>query len=300
MRAVGRYGGMAVQSLAMALVITALPPYRPTALSAQSWRTVTSSRQVHGEQQLTVDVTYGAGHFQLTPGNSDELYHMEIRYDEDKFVPIHDYDASASLLHLGVRSRQGDGVHVSLGDRHGDKTMPAFALSLSPDVPLALDLHLGAVESDVELGGLPLTRLHYETGASDTHLHFSRPNPEPCDELWLQAGAAEFDAQEIANSNCSRVRFQGGVGEVTLDFGGTWRRNMTATVEVGIGTLNLKLPRDVGVSVHLNRFLASFDAAGFTKHGDMYYSANYDRARYRLTMNLNASLGGIDVAWMSP
>ena len=75
---------------------------------------------------------------------------------------------------------------------------------------------------------------------------------------------------------------------------------MTALVEVGIGSLNLKLPRDVGVSVHLNRFLASFDAAGFEKRNNVYYSANFESARYRLVLDINASLGGIDVAWVGP
>ena len=52
------------------------------------------------------------------------------------------------------------------------------------------------------------------------------------------------------------------------------------------------------VSVRLNRFLASFDASGFEKRGNMYYSANFASARYRLTVDINASLGGIEVAWV--
>ena len=87
------------------------------------------------------------------------------------------------------------------------------------------------------------------------------------------------------------------MAEPLLSFGGTWRRSLTADVNVGIGSLHLQLPRDVGVAVRLNRFLASFDAAGFDKRGNMYYSANFNSARYRLTLNVNASIGGVDVAW---
>ena len=121
-----------------------------------------------------------------------------------------------------------------------------------------------------------------------------------CDELSMEAGAAEFNAESIANANCARVVFHGGIGEVTLDFGGTWRRSMTAEVAVGVGSLNLKLPRDVGVSVKLNRFLASFDGAGFEKRGNTYYSANFNRARYRLTLDVNAAFGGVEIAWVGP
>ena len=279
----------------LALVLcTALPPCR---LTAQSWRTVTSARQLHGETDARVHVQYGAGRFRVSPGAADELYRMELRYDEDKFIPLREYDVATGTLNLGVRSREGQGIHVSLGDRRRDGPVPSLDLGLNPDIPLTLEMELGAVEADVELGGLALRRVSYRTGASETHLRFSRPNPVACDEMVMEAGAAEFHADDLANANCSRVSFRGGVGEVTLDFGGTWRRSLTADVNVGIGSLHLQLPRDVGVAVRLNRFLASFDAAGFEKRGNMYYTANYNSARYRLTLNVNTSIGGVDVTW---
>jgi hypothetical protein len=270
-------------------------------VSAQSWRTITSARQAHGERELSVNVQYGAGRFTLAPGNTDELYRMEMRYDEEKFTPLREFDADGGTLRLGLRNVDGSrGIRVSLGDRRRNSPPPSLNLELTPDIPLSLNLQLGAVEADVELGGLAMRRIHYSTGASETHLRFSRPNPMTCDELTLEAGASQFTADDLANANCSRVEFRGGVGEVTLDFGGTWRRSMTARVDVGIGALNLKLPRDVGVSVRLNRFLASFDAAGFEKRNNVYYSANFNSARYRLLLEVNASIGGVDVAWVGP
>lgn len=293
-RALRRYGGKAVNVTAAALLLTALPPCR---LAAQSWRTITSARQLHGEADARVNVQYGAGRFRLSPGASGELYRMELRYDEDKFIPLREYDIATGTLNLGVRTREGQGVRVSLGDRRRDAPVPSFDLELNPDMPLTLDMRLGAVEADVELGGLALRGVSYRTGASETHLRFSRPNPIACDELLMEAGAAEFHADDLANANCARVSFRGGVGEVTLGFGGAWRRSVTADVNVGIGSLHLQLPRDVGVAVRLNRFLASFDAAGFEKRGNMYYSPNFNSARYRLTLNVNASIGGVDVVW---
>jgi hypothetical protein len=221
---------------------------------------------------------------------------MELHYDEERFVPVREYDADAGTLRLGVRGR--DGMRVRLGDRRRDRERPSLDLTLSPDVPLALNLELGAVEADVELGGLALTSVRYRTGASETRLRFSRPNPVACEELSIEAGAAELRAAELANANCARMRIRGGVGELTLDFTGTWRQSLEADVDVGIGELNLVLPRDVGVSIQLSRFLASFDNAGFTRRGNAWYSANWDRARYRLTLDVNAAIGGVDVAWV--
>ncbi len=159
---------------------------------------------------------------------------------------------------------------------------------------------MGAVQADADLGGLDLRRATFRTGASESHLHFSKPNTAACEELTIEAGAAELHADKLANSNCARVSFNGGVGEVTLDFSGAWSRSMTANINVGIGSLKLRLPRGVGVSVHLNRFLASFDAAGFEKHGDTYVTSDYAGARNKLEMNVNASIGGVEVEWVNP
>jgi len=159
-------------------------------------------------------------------------------------------------------------------------------------------MELGAAESDVELGGLSILAVRYRTGASETRLRFSTPNRVACDELVLEAGAAHLDALQLANANCERVVFDGGVGGVTLDFTGTWQRDLRADIDVGIGSLTLRLPQDVGVSIRLSRFLASFDRAGFTKRGDTWYSGNWNRARHHLTMDVNAAIGGVDVTWV--
>jgi len=268
--------------------------YAPS-LSAQSWRTVTSARQLHGERELQVNVRYGAGRVTLRPAPTGQLYRMELRYDEDKFIPVREYDLATPSITLGIRSRDAARVSMREGRRSGET--PSLDVALTPDIPLSLVIELGAVEADLELGGLAIHRAEYHTGASESRLRWSEPNPVPCAELVMRAGAAEFQALQIANSNCELVSFEGGLGEVTLDFTGTWRRSMDASVGMGIGSLSLRLPRDVGVAVTVSRVLASFDAAGFTKRGNTYYSANYNDARHRLTLRVSTSLGGIDVAW---
>lgn len=262
---------------------------------AQSWRTVTSARQLQGERELTVNVQYGAGRFRLGPATGNQLYRMELRYDEDKFVPVREYDVATPSVRLGVRSREGS--RVSMRDRRGDPP-PSMTVGLTPDVPLTLRMELGAVEAVIDLGGLAIRRAEYHTGASQTRLRWSRPNPIPCEALEMGAGAAEFTASELGNSNCERVTFDGGLGDITLDFSGSWRRSMEASVDMGVGSLQLRLPRDVGIAVTVNRFLASFDGAGFNKRGNTYYSPNFETARHRLTLRVNTSIGGIEVAWI--
>ncbi len=276
------------------LAAASLAAARPSGAAAQTWQSLTSARQRHGETRLAVEVRYAAGEFRLSAAPAGTLYRMDLRYDEERFTPLRAYDAPASRLVIGAR---GKGGHVeTVSHREGDPT-PSLDLQLAPDLPLDLDLQLGAVRSQVDLGGMRLSSVRYRTGASETTLRFSTPNPEPCTDLVLEAGAAEFHAWSLGNANCRRVRLNGGVGDVTLDFSGAWQGVTDADLDVAIGSLTLMLPRDAGVAVRLTRFLASFDEAGFTKRGDTYYSAGYETARRRLVLDVSAAFGGVNVVW---
>ncbi len=277
----------ATAALALAALLGATPA------AGQTLRTLTSARQLHGESSLIVDVTYAVGQFRLEPASPGDLYRMELRYDEDRFVPVREYDPDAGVLHVGMRSLR---EHGSYSRGHRGET-PSLDLALTPEVPLTLRLQIGAAEADAEFGGLALRRLVYKTGASESHVRFSRPNPLECDALIFEVGAAQFDATGLGNANCRRLGIRGGVGELTLDFGGDWRASADATVKVGIGSVKLVLPRDLGVSIQLSRFLASFDHEGFTRRGGVYYSENYSSARYRLNLDVDAAFGGIEVRW---
>jgi hypothetical protein len=281
----------------LVLLLQPFTPLPPHPAFAQTWRTITSSRQLHGEDELNVAVTYGAGRFTLAPAPAGTLYRMEMRYDEERVTPVREFDAAAASLRLGVQGRD-HGTRVSLGDRRRGDPMPTMDVALSAELPLRLALDLGAVEADVDLTGLSLRSVRYRTGASETRLRFDQPNPVACEQLTMAAGAAQFTATGLGNANCRRVAFSGGVGDVTLDFTGEWRQHLAADVNVSIGSLRLRIPRDVGVSLRLNRFLASFERAGFTKRGNTYYSTNYESARYRLTLDVRAAIGGVDVTWV--
>lgn len=275
-----------------ALVLAAALGSQPAA--AQTLKTLSSARQLHGESALTVDVKYAAGRFRLEPASAGDLYRLELRYDEDKFTPVREYDADAGVLRLGLRGRSHN---VSLGDRRKGE-MPSLDVALTAEVPLTLDIELGAAEADVELGGLALRRVSYHTGASKSSVRFASPNPLACEALTFEVGAAEFRATGLGNANCRQMTFDGGVGAVSLDFTGNWRGSADARIHVAMGTVTLYLPRNLGVAISLDRFIASFDRYGFTKRGDRYYSDNFSSAPYRLNLAVEAVFGGIDVHWV--
>ncbi len=263
----------------------------PVQARAQDWRNVTSFRQRAQESRLDVHVRYGAGMLSILPGGAGELYRTDIRYDSDTFEPVTDY--RSGRLEVGV---EGRGKGIKIRNTESGK----MKLALSPDVPLDLDLDFGAVEADIELGGLRLARADIETGASETEIRFSEPNRVACESLRIQMGAAALEARGLGNANCARVRAEGGVGDLTLDFSGAWQRDMAAEVTIALGSLTLRVPENVGVRVDKDTFLADFNGTGFHKRDGSHYSQNWETAEHHLTVKVEGAFGTIDVRWIAP
>jgi hypothetical protein len=266
----------------------------PAAAQAQTMRNFTTFRQMHGETQLNVQLEYAAGSLRISPGQATELYRMSLSYDEDRFVPVSDFDAASGSVNLGLRSAGQGGVRVV----SRNQLRQVASVAISPRVDLALVLNLGAADAEVELGGLRLTNLDLKTGASRAVIGFSRPNGSRCRRAAFSAGAAEISVLGLGNSRCDEIEFEGGMGKVTLDFGGVWTSSSRVEVRMAIGELTLRLPRQIGVRITMDKILSSFEPAGLAREGDAFVSQNYSRAPRRLDLDLTTVAGGVGVEWI--
>ena len=250
-------------------------------------------RQLHGETRLSARVEYAAGALRLAPGRPTDLYRMDVSYDENRFVPVSGFDAARAEVVLGVRPAGKGGLRVV--SRHQLRQVASVAFS--PRVDLTLDVALGAVDADLELGGLRLSSLNLETGASRAVVRFSQPNGTRCRIAELSAGAADLSVLGLGNARCDQIEFEGGVGKVTLDFGGVWSSSSRVGVRMAVGELTLRIPRRVGVSITLDRFLATFEPAGLVRRNEGFASTNYDRAERHLDIEVATAVGGVRVEW---
>ena len=273
-----------------ALVLAAALGAAWQSAAGQSWRTVESARQLRDSSEHRVRVRYGAGRIDIGATSSPVLYAMTLRYDEAASTPLHSYDSTARLLTVGVEG-QSDRFSRNIGD----KSKGEMRLSLSRSVPVDLSLGLGATKATLDLGGLDITALQLESGASETVIDFSTPNQGRMRSLTADIGAASFEARNLGNANVAKVRIHGGVGGVELDFGGQWQQDMDVNVDLALGKLTLHVPRDVGVRVEVEKFLASFDEQGLVKRGDAYFSDNWDSAKYHLRLRAQTTFGGIEL-----
>ncbi|RAV24541.1 hypothetical protein DQE84_15085, partial [Staphylococcus warneri] len=89
-----------------------------------------------------VHVKYGAGDFTVRAGDADLLYRMQLRYDEEIFEPVAEYERGR--VRLGVES-VGRSIRIGKGRSGGE-----LDLRLGRNIPMDLDLEFGAVRADLD------------------------------------------------------------------------------------------------------------------------------------------------------
>jgi hypothetical protein len=274
-----------------AVALAALAASAPSdALEAQSIRTVTMSRQLTDDDEVRVSVEYGAGRFSVRSLDEGLLYRMNLTYDEDAYEPVADY--SGNRLELGIRS-------IRRPRRFRDHIEESeLALELARGVPMRLDLEFGAVRADLDLGGLELTALDLSTGASESAIDVSEPNRGQIGTARFEVGAAEFNVRHLGNLNAERIEVDAGVGSLTLWLNGDWQRDARVSIDMGLGSLELRVPEGLGLQLRKDSFLTSLDSEGLVKRGDSYQSLDWDQAERKVMVDLDAAFGSVKVVWV--
>jgi hypothetical protein len=247
-----------------------------------------ASRQLHDTAAISARLDYAAGKLELTPGAGAELYHATVRYDADRTEPVARFDSASRVLALGVHVRGARLANFGARDDAG-----SMNAELTSRVPIDLSLELGAVDANLQLGGLRVRDLSLRGGAADVTAHFDQPNHERLGTMTLAVGAAQVKMLDLANSGVSRINAEVGAGTLTLDLGGALARDVDITATLAMGGLTLEVSPDDGIYVDERTLLGGFGKTGFVKRGDGWYSTNYDTAARHVRVHLHAFLGGM-------
>jgi hypothetical protein len=144
--------------------------------------------------------------------------------------------------------------------------VPRYELEFGKGRSFAMTIETGASEFDLDLGGVPLSRLMVRQGAGRFELGFSAPNPEPMKLLEVSSGAAGIELVNLANANLSEMRLSGGAAGYELDFGGNLLRDAKVSIETGLSGVEITVPATTAARIVAETTLGSVDVGdGFTK-----------------------------------
>ncbi len=280
-------------ALGILWAMSASLPSAALAVQEHDWIEVRSARQVGSVQSIEAEIHYGMGEITITTASKGLLYDARLRYDAAQFEPLREWTVKGGRAYLKFGVDEFDVDFDELSEAFDETGSLYFAVSR--EVPTNLTLEVGAVSADLDLGGAALTGLTVRTGASETSIRFDTPNPETLNEMVFEVGAAEFEARKLGNAHFRHLSFEGGVGDIMLDLTGEWQESAEIEIKMGLGALELRLPRDVGIRVTKKSFLAAFNHDGLQKVDGAYVSPNWDSAEIQLDIDLKATLGAIEI-----
>ncbi len=259
-------------------------------LHAAQLKMVTWSRQVTDEEHLEVEVGFGMGKLAIERGEAGLLYRAVFDYDEAFATPTHTYRNGLLDIGIDMRKQGRFGTRPSVDS--------SLDLWLPGGIPIDLRLDFGAGESDMDLSGIPIRKLEFNTGASRSEVRIDEANRERMESASFNVGAADLTVRGMGNLRAERVTVKAGAGSVTLGLEGDWPRDARVSVEMGLGALEVRVPADLGVRIRHESILASIDAEGFDRSGKSYLSGNWATAERRIELDISAALGDIDIVRM--
>jgi hypothetical protein len=262
----------------------------------QAGRIVTEDKSVEltDEIDVSVEIDFGIGDLLVTAGDPDKIVAAEGHYDSRKFDYEFDYRK---------KGQHGDLYFDVSTHRHTlnnfDSEDNEWRFEFTDKVPLDLMIDVGAADCEFRLGGLMISHLDLDIGAADCGITFDKPNKCTLDRIVIDAGASSVYIDKLGNARFEIFEFDGGVGSFEIDFSGNFDFDAEAEVSVGLGSVDIIIPKDVGVRLSVgDGFLSSIDfpERKFREiDDDQYESLNWDDAQGHLEIELDIGLGSADI-----
>jgi hypothetical protein len=234
-------------------------------LSVGSLRSESATVELGDASSVDVEIEMAAGELQVAGGASD-LLEADFTYNVAELEPEVEYRNDKLSVQTPDVEDTGIGTLWDLDDYRYE-----WDLRLNDDVPIDMDITMGAGTSDLDLGSLTLTTLD------------------------IQAGAGEITLNLSGTTSLTRLSVDAGVGEITIDLTGDWQQDLDAAIRAGVGKLTVLLPRDVGVRVDVERGISDTDTRGLSRDGDDYVNDAYGESEVTLRIEIDAGIGQINL-----
>ena len=239
-------------------------------------------------EPVAVDVLFGAGELEIASGDPEQLFSGSFLYNVSKWEPEVTYSDGRLII------QQGDDDE-SWGWPSEDAARNEWKLAFSPEVPLEMDIKVGAGQGELDLTDLQIEKLDIDLGAGDFSVQFNAPNQAEMSRFTLDVGAANLEITGVGNASPEEMIVQGGAGKISLDLTGDWANSADIEVSSGVGQLDLRLPDDVGVRVEVTGGLSNVETSGLSRSGDAYVNDAYDEAEIELNITITTGVGQVDL-----
>lgn len=248
-----------------------------------------------GATRADVSIEVGAAELSLVAADLASLAELDITHVAER-APRLKYTVSGGegVCRISNSSDQEGNTWNLFGDSKQQEE-DRWNLKLCRDLPMDLQVNFGMGSGEVDLGGMTLDNLEFTTGLSDVVLDFTRACKGGLKHAELATGLGKMEVHGLGNAPFRDLEFSGGLGSAVLDFSGSLRRDMTVTLDVGMGSLTLRIPKSFGIKVrHEDNLFSKSEFAGLEQVGEnTWYSENWQDAKGNLTLILSVGMGSV-------
>jgi hypothetical protein len=246
------------------------------------------ARPIAGTKDLAVTLKFDVGQFEITKASGDDLFSFDLQYDKQRYEPKFNFDSGDNAsLRLEMNSRDG----FRGRSRENDLT-----LRLNDRLPIDLDVTTGVSESNLDMTGLQLRRMHLHGGVGKTEMMFDKPSAERLKSLDVESGVGELVIHGLGNTQVENLNLQGGIGRTELDFtGDLGMTSSDTTIKVGVGEVRLTIPREADVEIEAQGgFLSNISAPSFDQNGNRYTHRGESGAP-KIRIRVESGVGAVNV-----
>jgi len=193
---------------------------------------------LQGAKTATAKVEMGAGQLNVS-GNSTHAMDADFSFTGSYAEPRIDYRVTGGVGEIDI-SQESNTVHI--GNSRNE-----WILHFSKDLPLELNVEMGAGQGNLNFREIPLTRL-------DLHL---------------------------------------GAGQVDVDLTGDRKKDVSATIEGGVGQANIRLPKNIGVIAEAHGGIGSIRTHGLKEEGGSYTNEAYGKSAATIHLRVEGGIGEI-------
>ncbi len=264
------------------------------AVQAQSQhvRTLESSRLLNDPGPVAVRLQLGTGTLSVGASDAPYLYRSITRFGDSYTAPTSAWNASQRTLTLTAGRRSESAA--ARRDDDASEPAPDWRVQLTRRAPVELTIDATAANATLDLTGIPLRRFALNSGAAAATVRFDAPNTEAMSVFDAKVGAGGLKLIGIGNADASEMRIVGDVGDIALDLGGRWQRDLRVMVSSIYGGIDITAPATIGIELTSGGLLSRESVSGdLVKSGDVWRSTGFDAAPVKVRLVVKSMLGKV-------
>lgn len=160
-----------------------------------------------------------------------------------------------------------------------------------PDGKPSVEYSVQNDRGDLSINQQSQYHIHFATARNDWLLRFADNVPLDLD-FTIGAGEGNID---LRGMDVRSLTLKGGVGQINLDLSGPRKSSLDGMIKGGIGTVKVRLPKEVGVRVHAKGGIGDVSGHGLTEHDGEYTNSLTGLSPVTVNLEIEGGIGTVDL-----